>query len=91
LGRLSSIYCSVYFIYCVCICYNLFLGRPDKAGTEVDNNCCMASLDKEHIGSLSLDQWVKDKQVKSCLRLEICKLTKRAYRIPCKVASREAS
>jgi hypothetical protein len=69
------------------MCYSLFLGRPDKARVKIDNNCCRASLDREHIGSLSLNQWVKGKQVKSCIGLEVRKLTRRAQRIPCKVAS----
>jgi hypothetical protein len=68
-------------------CYNSFPGRPDKAGAKIDNNCCRASLDREHIGSLSLKQWVKDKQVKRCIRLEVCKPTRRAQRIPHKVVS----
>jgi hypothetical protein len=72
------------------VCYNLFLRRPDKAGAKIDNNCGRASLDREHVGSLSLNQWVKGKQVKRCIRLEVCKLTRRAWRIPCKVASWEA-
>jgi hypothetical protein len=59
-------------------CYDLFPGRPDKAGAEIDNNCCRMVLDREHVGSLSLNQWVKDKQVKRCIRLEVCKLTRRA-------------
>lgn len=68
-------------------CYDSFLGRPDKAGAEIDNNCHRANLDREHVGSLSLNQWVKDKQVKRCIRLEVCKLARRARRIPRKVAS----
>jgi hypothetical protein len=60
------------------LCYNWFPGRPDKAGAKIDNNCCRASLDREHVGSLSLNQWVEDKQVKRCIRLEVCKLTRRA-------------
>ena len=68
-------------------CHNSFPGRPYKAGAKMDNSCCRASLDREHVGSLSLDQWVKDKQVKGCIRLEVCKLTRRAQRIPRKVAS----
>jgi hypothetical protein len=42
----------------------LVLGRPDKAGAKIDNNCCRADLSREHVGSLLLDQWVKDKHVK---------------------------
>ena len=38
----------------MCNSYNLFPGRPDKAGAKSDNNCCRASLDREHIWSLSL-------------------------------------
>jgi hypothetical protein len=45
-------------------CYDSFPGRPDKAGAKMDNNCCRASLDREHVGSLSLDQWVEGGQVK---------------------------
>jgi hypothetical protein len=69
------------------MCYDSFPGRPDKAGAEMENNCRRANLDREHVGSLSLDQWVEDKQVKRCIRLEVCKLTRRARRIPLKVAS----
>jgi hypothetical protein len=68
-------------------CYDSFPGRPDKAGAKMENNCRRASLDREHVGSLSPDQWVKDKQVKRCIRLEVCKLTRRARRTPLKVAS----
>ena len=83
------------------MCYNLFPRRPEKAGAEIDNDCCRARLDTEHVGScyntvydwcrdiraISLNQWVKDKQLKRCIRLEVCKLSRRARRIPCKVAS----
>ena len=62
------------------MCY-LFLGRPDKARAKIDNNCPRASLDIEHVGSLSLNQWVKDEQVKRCIRLEGCKVIRRAQRI----------
>jgi hypothetical protein len=33
----------------------------------MDNNCCRASVEREHIMSLSLDQWVKDEQVVTVL------------------------
>jgi hypothetical protein len=68
-------------------CYHLFLARPDKARAKMDNNCCRANLDREHMGSLSLNQWVEDKQVKRCIKLEVCKLTRRAQKIPCEMAS----
>jgi len=62
----------------MCNSYNLFPGRPDKARAKSDNNCCKASLDREHIGLLSPDQWIEDKQVKRCVRLEVYKLNGRA-------------
>jgi hypothetical protein len=58
------------------LCYNLFPGRPGNARAGIDNNCCKASLIKEHMGSLQLDQWVASKQVKRCLRPEVYKLTR---------------
>jgi len=63
-------------------CYDLFLGRPDKAGAEIDNNCCRANLSREHVGSLLLDQWVEDKHVKGCIGLEVCKLTREGSKDP---------
>jgi hypothetical protein len=64
----------------ILMCYNLFPGRPDKAGAKIDNNCCRANLSREHVGSLLLDQWVKDKHVKGCIRLEVCKLTRKGLK-----------
>jgi hypothetical protein len=64
------------------ICYNLIPGRPDKAGAKIDNNCCRVDLSREHIGSLLLDQWVKDKHVKGCIGLEVCKLTRKGSKDP---------
>jgi hypothetical protein len=65
--RLRTVYlclCSVtllYIVYTVLLCYNLFPGRPDKAGPEIDKNVVG---DREHVGSLSLTHWSSDKQVK---------------------------
>ena len=42
-------------------CYDSFPGRPSKARAKVDTNCCRANLNREHVGSLLLDQWVEDK------------------------------
>jgi hypothetical protein len=63
-------------------CYNSFPGRPDQARAKIDNNCCRANLSREHVRSLVLDQWVEDKHVKGCIRLEVCKLTRKGLKDP---------
>ena len=55
--------------------YDSFPGRPCETGAVIDNSCGRASLGSKRVGSLSLDLWVKDKQVKRCIRSGECELT----------------